>query len=85
MRLFSIRNYSKTKETIHAINTILKCADCKHFIPYIDDKDQKPYDGLGKCKINGYALKSGPTYFYASLCRRNELYCGEKGKFFTKN
>jgi hypothetical protein len=81
MKLFSIRNFSKTKETI---NTILKCTDCKHFIPYIDDKDQKPYDGLGKCKINGYALKSGPTYFYASLCRRNELYCGEKGKFFTK-
>ena len=84
MKLFSIRNFFKTIDTKDTIDTIVKCTDCKHFIPYIDDKDKKSYDGLGKCKVNGYTLKSGPIYFYASLCRNNELDCGEKGKFFTK-
>ena len=74
MKVLSVRFFSTSKETIK------KCVDCKHFIPYIENN--KSYDGLGKCRANGYYLPSQPTYFYASLCRKNELYCGEKAKFF---
>jgi len=73
MKVF-LRTFSKTKETIK------KCSDCKNFIPHIENNIS--YDGLAKCRANGYNLKSGPVYFYATLCRKNELYCGEKGKFF---
>ncbi len=76
MKRISIRNFSQIKDTI------VKCTDCKNFIPYIENN--KSYDGLGKCKVNGYTLQSGPVYFYASLCRKDDIYCGEKGKMFKK-
>jgi hypothetical protein len=74
MKLISIKKFSTTKEII------LKCVDCKNFIPYIENN--KSYDGLGKCMANGFYSLSEPIYFYASLCRKDELYCGEKAKLF---
>ena len=63
-------------------NTVSKCVNCKNFIKHVENG--KEYDGLGKCRINGYTLQSGTVYFYASSCRMNDIYCGEKGKFFKK-
>lgn len=76
MKLSFVRFFSTTK------NNIIKCTDCKNFIPYIENNIS--YDGLGKCRVNGYNLKTGPVYFYASLCRKDKIYCGEKGNFFIK-
>ena len=59
-----------------------KCVDCKNFIQHIENG--KKYDGLGKCRINGYVLSDTPTYFYASSCRNNDIYCGINAKFFKK-
>ena len=78
MLRFLIRKFTSSNKD----NTIFKCVECKHFIKHIENG--KEYDGLGKCRINGYTLKSGPVYFYASSCRNNDIYCGEKGKFFKK-
>jgi hypothetical protein len=76
MKRIILRNFSEIKDTI------VKCSDCKNFIPHIENNTS--HDGLGKCRVNGYNLKSGPVYFYASLCRKDNIYCGEKGKFFVK-
>lgn len=59
-----------------------KCSDCKNYIKHIENGIE--HEGLGKCRINGYRLESGPVWFYTVSCRNSDIYCGEKGKFFQK-
>ena len=70
------RNYTISNQNIP------KCKDCKNYVKHVEN--DKEYEGLGKCRINGYNLQSGPVYFYTSSCRNSEIYCGKNGKFFNK-
>lgn len=81
MRLI-MRKISMLKELLPKNMDYKDCKECKNFIKHIENG--KEYDGLGKCKINGYTLSDGPTYFYAKSCRNNELYCGKNATFFKK-
>ena len=73
---------SLIKKLITTKELIPKCVDCKNFIKHIENG--KEYNGLGKCKINGYSLSSERTHFYAFSCRNNDIYCGKDGKYFSK-